>query len=71
MLAATAYDLWKSGFSFSSGDWGTISLGFLVSFVVAFFAVKWLLDYIKKNSFSAFGWYRILLGLIVVLVVIF
>ena len=71
MLAATAYDLLKSGFSFSSGDWGTISLGFIISFIVAFFVVKWLLDYIKKNSFSAFGWYRIILGLIVILAIIF
>ena len=71
MLAATAYDLLKSGFSFSGGEWGTISIGFLVSFVVAFFVVKWLLDYIKKHSFSAFGWYRIVLGLIVIFFIVF
>jgi undecaprenyl-diphosphatase len=71
MLAATAYDLFKSGFSFSSGDWGTISLGFFVSFIVAFFVVRWLLDYIKKNSFSVFGWYRVVLGLIIILVIVF
>jgi len=65
MLAATAYDLLKSGFSFSSGEWGNIALGFLVSFVVAFFVVKWLLDYIRTHSFSIFGWYRVVLGVVV------
>lgn len=67
MLAATLYDLYKSGFSFSGNDWGIIFLGFVVSFVVAFFVVKWLLDYVKKHSFSIFGWYRIILGLLVLL----
>jgi undecaprenyl-diphosphatase len=71
MLAATTYDLLKSGFSFSSGEWGSISLGFIISFVVALFVVKWLLDYIKKHSFSAFGWYRVILGLIVIFAIIF
>jgi undecaprenyl-diphosphatase len=70
MLAATGYDLLKSGFSFSSGDWGTVFLGFIISFVVALFVVKWLLDYIKKHSFSAFGWYRVILGLIIILAII-
>ena len=65
MLAATAYDLLKSGFSFSSSQWGSIWLGFFVSFFTAFFVVKWLLDYIKKNSFEIFGWYRIILSIII------
>ncbi len=71
MLAATAYDLLKSGFSFSSSEWGSIFLGFIVSFVVALFVVKWLLAYIKKHNFSAFGWYRVILGLVVILAIVF
>lgn len=65
MLSATAYDLYKSGFTFTFGDWGTIVLGFITAFIVAFFTVKWLINYIKNNSFIVFGWYRIIFGLIV------
>lgn len=67
MLAATAYELLKSGLSFSQGEWETIALGFIVSFAVALVVVKWLLEYIKKHSFVAFGWYRIVLGILVLL----
>ena len=65
MLAATLYDIYKSGFSFSSGEWGTIALGFLVSFLVALLVVKWLINYVKNHSFSIFGWYRIALSILV------
>jgi undecaprenyl-diphosphatase len=63
MFAATAYDLLKSGFSFSDSEWGSIGIGFTVSFIVAFMVVKWLLAYIKTHNFSIFGWYRVILGL--------
>lgn len=64
MLAAVAYDLLKSGFSFSAGEWGNIILGAIVSFIVALLVIKWFLGYIQKNSFSLFGWYRIFIGVI-------
>jgi len=71
MLSATLYDIYKSGFSFSSGDWGSIILGFIVSFVVALIVIKWFLSYIRKHSFKIFGWYRIALGLILILALFF
>ncbi|MFZ0241175.1 MAG: undecaprenyl-diphosphate phosphatase [Desulfobacterales bacterium] len=43
-------------------DWGMVLLGFLVSAVVSFIAVKWLLTYIQSHTFSIFGWYRIALA---------
>ncbi|MEJ0001912.1 MAG: undecaprenyl-diphosphatase UppP [bacterium] len=67
MLAATSYDLYKSGFAFTGGEWGTIALGFIVSFIVALAVVKWLLGYIKKHSFVIFGWYRIIAGVLILL----
>lgn len=63
MFFATLYDLYKSSVSFEKGDWGLLSIGFMVSFVVALVVVKWLLKYIKNNSFEVFGWYRIILGI--------
>lgn len=70
MLAATAYDLLKSGLYFTKNEWGTVALGFIVSFIVALFVVKWLLGYIRTHSFKIFGWYRIIFGLIMLLVFI-
>jgi undecaprenyl-diphosphatase len=43
--------------------WGMVLLGFLVSAVVSFIAVKWLLRYVQTHSFVAFGWYRIGVGI--------
>ncbi len=61
MLAATGYDLLKSASAFSSADFVNLGVGFLVSFVVALLAIKWLLSYVKKKSFVSFGIYRIAL----------
>jgi undecaprenyl-diphosphatase len=71
MLSATVYDIYKSGIYFSSSQWGTVLIGFTVSFIVAFLVIKWFLEYIRKHSFKIFGWYRIVLGLILILALFF
>lgn len=68
MLAATGYDLLKTGFSFSSYQWGMIGLGIVVSAIVAYLVAKWLLHYVQKSSFRIFGWYRIIIGIILIIV---
>jgi len=70
MLSATIYDLYKSGFDFSRDDWTALFIGFMVSFVIAFFVIKWLINYIQNNSFEIFGWYRVILGLLILLIFI-
>lgn len=67
MLAATAYDLLKSGSSFGGGEWELLIVGFVVAFVSAFIAVKWLIRYVQTHSFALFGWYRIALGVALLL----
>jgi len=67
MLSATLYDLYKSGFDFSRGDWNALFVGFGVSFIVAFFVIKWLINYIQNHSFEIFGWYRVVLGIFLLL----
>lgn len=47
-------------------QWLDLGLCTLVSGIVAFMSVKWLLGYLQKNSFKIFGWYRIILGLIII-----
>ncbi len=64
MAAATGYDLLKSAPQFSSSDLAALAVGFLVSFLVAWAAVKWLVGYVQKNNFTAFGWYRIILAIV-------
>lgn len=63
MLAASAYDLLKSGVGVLSGNYAVLFVGFFTSFVVAVWAIKFLLRYIQKNNFILFGVYRIFLGL--------
>lgn len=71
MLLAVLYDIYKSGFYFSLSEWGTITLGFIVSFVIALIVIKWFLAYIRKYDFKIFGWYRIALGLLLILALYF
>jgi len=71
MIAATGYDLLKSGFSFTANEWGTIGIGFVVAFVTALFVVKWLLTYVRSHSFEVFGWYRIAVGFVVLSILAF
>ena len=46
-------------------QWGMVLLGFAVSAVVSFIAVKWLLRYVQTHTFTAFGWYRIGLAVVI------
>jgi undecaprenyl-diphosphatase len=64
MLAATGLDLIKSNFSFSSTQYSILITGFIGSFIVAIFAVKFLLNFIKKHTFIPFGIYRIILAIV-------
>ncbi len=64
MLAASGYDLLKSGINFSGDQFTTLLIGFVVSFIVAIFAIKFLLRFIKTHNFIWFGIYRIIVGII-------
>jgi len=71
MFAATAYeafDLYHDG-HLADENWTELGVGFVVSAIVAFVAVKWLLRYVQTHSFNPFGWYRIVLGLLLVALV--
>jgi undecaprenyl-diphosphatase len=62
MFAATAYELLKARHEAAFEDWSALELGFVVSGVVAFVVVKWLLRYVQSHRFTVFAWYRIVLG---------
>ena len=64
MFAATAYeayDLYKSG-GMADENWRDLGIGFVVSAIVAFIVVKWLLRYVQTHRFTPFAWYRIVFG---------
>lgn len=65
MLAATALDIYKNPTIFTGNQLTLWIIGFVTSFITAIIGVKFLIKYVQKNDFKAFGWYRIILGLIV------
>ena len=67
MFGASLLKLFKFGFSFTAMEAGLLILGMAVSFVVSIFAIKFLMKYIKNHDFKVFGYYRIVLGVIVFL----
>ncbi len=67
MFGASLLKLVKFGFNFTGMELAILAVGMLVSFVVSVAVIKFLLDYIKKHDFKVFGWYRIVLGVIVFL----
>jgi undecaprenyl-diphosphatase len=64
MFAATGYELVKNRALLSADDLAMIAVGFCVSFVAALAAVKGLIRYVAHHDFRAFGWYRIVLGIL-------
>lgn len=68
MFGASFLKLVKFGFHFTGAEFGFLMLGCIVSFVVSVFAIKFLMGYIKKHDFKVFGYYRIVLGALIVLV---
>ena len=65
MFGASALKLLKFGFNFTGNELILLTVGLVVAFVVSVIAIKFLMSYIKKHDFKFFGWYRIVLGIIV------
>ena len=66
MFGASLLKLVKFGFSFTTMEAGVLVIGMLVSFFVSVFVIRFLMDYIKRHDFQIFGWYRIVLGAVVI-----
>lgn len=65
MFGASLLKLLKFGFEFEAMEVGILISGMLTAFVVSIVAIKFLMGYIKKHNFKVFGWYRIILGILV------
>lgn len=71
MLGASALKLLKFGFDFTKTELCVLALGMSVAFFVSVLVINFLMKYIKKNDFKVFGWYRIGLGILVLIVTAF
>lgn len=67
MFGASLLKLWKFGFSFTMEEGMILIIGMLVAFMVSLIVIRFLMGYIKKHDFKVFGWYRIVLGGLVLL----
>jgi undecaprenyl-diphosphatase len=65
MFGASLLKLVKFGFAFTGTEVMILVVGVVVAFVVSIIAIKFLMGYIRKHDFKAFGWYRIVLGIMV------
>ena len=72
MLAATVYKLYKyysDNGGFSSNEIKQLAIGNLVAFVVALLAIKFFIGFLKKHGFKVWGWYRIIAGIILLILI--
>ena len=67
MFGASLLKIVKFGFDFTSSEIIALIIGSVVAFVVSLIAIKFLMDFVKKHSFTIFGYYRIILGIIVII----
>ena len=67
MFGVSFIKILKFGLVFTPSELVLMITGMLVAFAVSVFAIKFLMGYIKKNDFKVFGWYRIVLGIVVLL----
>lgn len=71
MFGASLLKLVKFGFAFTGSELAILLTGMITAFIVSILAIKFLMGYIKKNDFKAFGYYRIVLGILVLVYFIF
>ena len=67
MLGASLLKIIKFGFAFTFAESILLLIGMFVAYIVSIIIIKFLLRYIKKHDFKVFGWYRIVLGIILII----
>ena len=67
MLGASLLKILKFGLTFTGIELIVLVVGMLISFLISILIIKFLMNYIKKHNFKPFGYYRIILGIVVLL----
>lgn len=68
MFGATLLKLLKTNIVYTPQEWYYLGIGTFIAFLVAYIVISWFMNYIQKRDFTLFGWYRILLGIIVLVI---
>lgn len=71
LLAATLFELYNTWNTLSQNDITILALGTGVSFISSLFVIKWLIGFVSSHTFKIFGWYRIALGIIILMTISF
>jgi undecaprenyl-diphosphatase len=70
MTVATLYTLLKKHKELSLDSISPIIIGTIISFAVALLVIRFMLSYVRKHSFNIFGWYRIIVGIILIIILL-
>jgi len=73
MFGATAkklYDFYKEGYQITSQEIKLLAIGNIVAFVIAMLAIKYFITFLQKRGFVIFGWYRIVVGVIIIVLLL-
>lgn len=68
MLGASVLEMWKNRDLFQSGDFTVIAVGFVAAFIVALLVVRTFVRYLQNHTFMIFGWYRIIVGIAMIII---
>ena len=71
MLGASALDLWKNRAALSTDDASLLGVGFAAAFVAAFLTVKMAIGFVSRVGFQPFGYYRIIVGCLMLILLTF
>jgi undecaprenyl-diphosphatase len=69
MLGASVLKIAKFGGHFTASEGAVLAVGMISAFLVSIFAIRFLMQYVRKHDFKVFGWYRIALGILVLILV--
>jgi undecaprenyl-diphosphatase len=69
MAAAVGYDLFKNRDVLDFSAWSEIAIGFALAFVSGVIVVKWVLGYVSQHGYALFGWWRIIVGTIALVMI--
>lgn len=71
MFGASFLKLIKLGFNYTTTEYISLFVGTAISFIVSLLVINGLISYVKKHDFSIFGWYRVLISIVITLIFIF
>ena len=66
MFAASAYTFYKEGAALNAEEWTAAGVGFLTAFIVSWWVIARLMDFIRRRDLEVFGWYRVILGALLI-----